>query len=305
MPDPSRPHLPEPDPASPRLEPYSPLAYSPLGYTDLYGRTPPTHRGTFAIVGAGSAGYNLGYGLLARGYKLLHIVSRTAEEAQELGRKLNQPYVPYGDQLHALPPADWVLLTVPDDAIAAVAAELATAQQSASTYLHAAGSQPLELLKPLGANVGVLWPIQTLSRARAVELRQVPLFVEGTGHSQARLERLARELSDKVFVTDYPARLRLHIGAVFAANFVNHLVQIAGDLALAVHGADYHLFLPLLKEVVAKLDQLTPQQAQTGPAIRGDVKTIERHLDALRATDPTLAELYRLLTERIQGLHRG
>jgi predicted short-subunit dehydrogenase-like oxidoreductase (DUF2520 family) len=304
MSNPNRPGTPAEDPANPRLEAYTPLRFETLQHTELYGRATHNPKGTFAIVGAGSAGYNLGYGLLRRGYRLAQIVSRSAEEALELGRKLGQPNVPYGSDLPELVAADWVLLTVPDDAIAGVAAQLAPLKQPATTYLHAAGSQPLDLLAPLGENIGVMWPMQTLSRARTVELRQVPLFVEGTRSSQVAVERLARELSDKVFITDYPARLRLHIGAVFAANFVNHLVQIAADLALVVRGADYHLFLPLLKEVVAKLDQLTPQQAQTGPAVRGDTRTIAHHMDILAAHDPALAALYRLLSDRISGAQR-
>src|SRR5690606_5053574 len=148
------------------------------------------------------------------------------------------------------------------------------------------------------ADCGVLYPLQTFSKARAVDFATVPIAVEASDEAASvRLEALAGSLSRRVFRCDSKQRISLHVAAVFACNFANHFYGIAADI-LNRYDLDFDLIRPLVLEAAQKVMEHQPKDVQTGPAVRNDLRTMEKHLRLLEA-DPALAQLYRLISERI------
>lgn len=156
--------------------------------------------------------------------------------------------------------------------------------------VHTAGSVEREVL--LTDQAGVIYPLQTFSVGDRIAWEEVYVFWEGA----LWVESIARLLSERVYYAGREERLRLHIGAVFAANFTNALFHIAAKLSPWGH----RVYLPLLHRVVNKLEGLSPAQAQTGPALRKDIQTIQKHQAYLEVHHPELKTLYKWITHYIQ-----
>lgn len=190
-----------------------------------------------------------------------------------------------------------IFLAVKDSQILPTARILFSRVQKNTLLVHTAGSVPLSLLESVaGKQAGVLYPLQTFTPGRWVQWGAFPIFWEGHPQVEAYAKRLAGT-SPQVYYATSEQRLRLHIGAVFAANFTNALLHIADTLAKPVGG--WHTYLPLVQEVVQKLQILSPLQAQTGPAKRKDYETLRVHTNYLRENYPELAPLYESITQYI------
>ena len=148
----------------------------------------------------------------------------------------------------------------------------------------------------------MLYPLQTFSKSKPVCLPETNFFIEGNDDfARGKVRELASALSHHVQELDSTGRRRLHLAAVFACNFTNHLYEIAAEL-LAEAGIDFSVMLPLIDETTAKIRTLSPYKAQTGPAVRNDRNIIDKHL-ALLAAKRELATIYRLLTDDIHTIH--
>ncbi|MDE6668527.1 MAG: DUF2520 domain-containing protein [Muribaculaceae bacterium] len=190
---------------------------------------------------------------------------------------------------------DIVIIAVSDNAIAEVASRL---PDYTSILAHTSGSAPMSVLASRSSRSAVFYPLQTFSRERNLDYSRIPFFIEAACHDDAvTLSALASEISKTVIKADSDTRQRLHVASVLVCNFTNHLVHLA-DTFLADNGLNSNVLIPLLQETVAKLDELSPLNAQTGPAIRGDSDTIKRHLDLL-APYPDIQTLYSLLSDSI------
>ena len=147
---------------------------------------------------------------------------------------------------------------------------------------------------------GILYPLQTLSKGVETVFNKVPLLVEANSETDLELtEDIASSLSARVSRVTSEQRAALHLAAVFACNFSNHMYALADDI-LTHHGLSIELLLPLIDETAAKIHRTRPIDGQTGPAIRGDNATIERHLSLL--DNPLLKDIYRQLSDSIQAL---
>jgi len=245
------------------------------------------------LLGSGNVASHLGSALVEAGHRIRQVYSRTGPHAQALAAALDT--VPTTDLAAIDPQADMYIIAVKDDALASVAAQLPPTQ---GMVVHTAGGVDMEILAGHAANYGVLYPLQTFSKAKPVDFSTVPIAVEASDEaSLMRLEALAAGLSRHVFRCDSKQRLSLHVAAVFACNFTNHFYAIAADI-LNQHDLDFDLIRPLVLETAQKVMEHQPKDVQTGPAVRNDVRTMEKHLRLLE-TDPTLAQLYRLISERI------
>ena len=242
-------------------------------------------------------GFGLGKALVKAGHHCAAVVSRNPNSAAKLAHELEAPHA--SGSVFDHPPCDFVFLTVPDDALEVVVQHLCSTQLHQAIVCHTAGSVSVEALAPLGEHIGVFYPMQTFTYGRQVNFKAVPLFLEAEPGIDLTLGDLAKSLSDNVRWANSQQRAQIHAGAVFAANFVNFMMLQADDLAKDVPGANYDIYLPLIREVVDKLHQMPPRAAQTGPAIRGDREIIARHTDAMQAAHPEAAEIYQLLSERI------
>lgn len=197
------------------------------------------------------------------------------------------------------PDSDIVIIVVSDDAIAEVASRL---PDYTGILAHTSGSVPMSVLAEHSAHPAVFYPLQTFSRKRSLDYSQIPFFIEAScTDDAATLLALASKVSKTVIEADSETRRRVHIASVLVCNFTNHLVHLA-DTFLADNGLDSSVLIPLLHETVAKLDELSPLSAQTGPAVRGDLATIKRHLELL-APYPTTQSLYRILSDSIYNTY--
>lgn len=191
-----------------------------------------------------------------------------------------------------LKPADVCLLAVSDSAISDVAAQIDDSQ----FVVHTAGSVPIDALGNRPRR-GSFYPLQTFSANRPVDWTEIPIFAEASAPEEvALLLQLGKALSPRVTKVTYQQRLALHLAAVFVCNFVNHMYDI-GDEICQENQLDFSVLHPLIRETASKIENMSPREAQTGPARRQDCITLTRHSDAL--TKENLKELYQLLSTSI------
>ena len=189
---------------------------------------------------------------------------------------------------------DVVIISISDDALPTVSESIVMVNAD-TLVVHTAGSVPMDVLPY--KHRGVLYPMQTFSKNRDVDMRDVPLFVEtAMTEDMALLERLASSISGKVMPLDSEHRKVLHLAAVLCCNFTNHLYDLTAGL-LERNGSPFSIMLPLIDETVAKVHQIHPHNAQTGPAVRGDDKVMAAHLAMI--DDPYLHGIYDLLSKSI------
>lgn len=252
---------------------------------------------TVVLLGAGRVATHLAPALVRAGVRLLQVWSRTEVSARMVAEPLGVPYTNDFDAV--VPDADVYIACVADGALPQVAEKVVAVAGKSSLYLHTAGSVGMELWQRCGAlRYGILYPLQTFSKEREVDMREVSLFVEASDDEVLeRVEGLARRLSSKVYRADSERRARLHISAVFACNFTNAMYGIAHRL-LAEEDIPFEVLLPLIDETSAKVHMLTPHEAQTGPAVRGDMAVMQSHLQAL-AEDKELGNIYTLISNYI------
>lgn len=192
------------------------------------------------------------------------------------------------------------IICVKDDVIGEVAARLKAKlgdEAKDAIVVHTAGTKPMSLLEDHFDNHGVFYPMQTFSKTKALEYKEIPVFLEA---SNAETMLVLNEVVEKAFVNikelSSAERKILHIAAVFSSNFTNHMVTLA-DEQLRTIGLDYTVMLPLLKEVTDKLFHLPPQQAQTGPAVRKDLSVVNEHIALI--SDAMTKDIYRKISESI------
>jgi predicted short-subunit dehydrogenase-like oxidoreductase (DUF2520 family) len=244
---------------------------------------------TISFIGSGHVATHFAKAFFACGYVVVDICSRTPEHARRLAVQVNAQAVHF---ISALRPAEVYIIAVDDHAIPQVVQQLPVTQ---SLVLHTAGPVDISALQKF-PNHGVLYPLQTLTRERETDFRTVPLFIEANIQKNCNIIcSLAKSLSDNVQQLDSENRIRLHLAAVFAGNFVNSLLGVACDIA----GARFEWLKPLVEETVKKAFAANhPAEAQTGPARRGDEITINKHLKLL-SLYPEWQTIYCLLTENI------
>ncbi|MCC9137107.1 Rossmann-like and DUF2520 domain-containing protein [Pontibacter silvestris] len=250
-----------------------------------------------AIIGAGNVACHLAQALASAGHQVKAIYSRTEQNRTALANILPHAHAIDSLNLQELD-IDLVIIAVPDKALAIVAVQLQV--QPNAIVAHTSGSQPMAALqKVAGARTGVFYPLQTFSKSKPVDFKQVPLLLEAQDmQTLSELEELAQTISEQVQTVDSSTRKQLHIAAVFACNFTNHLLGISRQL-LQEASLPPQLLQPLIQETVAKAAQQHPFTVQTGPAARNDSNVIEEHLHMLEQ-HPGYQLLYKELTKSIQ-----
>ena len=250
---------------------------------------------SISIVGAGRVGWRLAQALENAGHYIEEIWSREPENAARLVDHLYNARVQQ-ELDFSNSRAEIFLLALTDTAAPEVAAGLML--PPGALLAHTSGSLPMEILAPAANRFGVFYPLQTFSKERVVDLSEVPFCLEASDRkSLAVLKKLAGSLSSKVVELDAAKRKVLHLAAVFACNFTNHLLHISEEI-LEEGGLDTQLLYPLIMETISKSMELGPSQAQTGPAVREDHQVMEAHLQKLEE-EPGWAELYYLLSQDI------
>jgi predicted short-subunit dehydrogenase-like oxidoreductase (DUF2520 family) len=249
-----------------------------------------------SFIGSGNVAWGLAAALSAKHFELVEVASRTNESAASFAAKFKIPH--QGTDCSKLSqPCDLLFLAVPDGTIKEVAKLLPDNLPGNPLVVHCSGATPLKALRRFGPRAGVLWPLQTFTKGVKVSLRSTPLFVEC---SDERLAQWAKSISSQVHLADSQERLRVHVGAVFVANFPNALYLLAEELVKGTRGLDISVYHPLMREALEKAISTSPKEAQTGPARRHDAKTLERHGKLLLTESKEMLKVYELLSMVIQ-----
>lgn len=253
-----------------------------------------------ALVGSGRMAHNLSEGFVQNGHVISHLIARPSEKATALSQHLNAQWVSFDNlQLEGLAQVDLIVLAVSDDVIEATASCFAQDVQQRIPIVHTAASISMESLRVF-QRFGVFYPFQTMTIGRTIAWNEVPILIEANDKElELKLMELAKTISTKTQSMTYAQRKALHLSGVYVNNFTNHLITLAQDY-LEEHSIDSSLTHALVQETMLKVLEIGPQKAQTGPAIRGDEKTIAAHLAELQDKEK-LAKIYKELSESIRG----
>lgn len=262
---------------------------------------PLTDPATFALVGAGATASVLGRRLVQCSFRVVGVTSRTEASAARLAAELGAHAAPHLRVAHE---ADAILLCVPDDALADVVARLSADLPTLDgrLVLHTSGAQPVRLLAPLtaqGAYVLGFHPAQALTRDTPPEtLAGAFVGLEGQEPALSVGRRLAEALGMRPLTIRLGSKALYHLALAVASNYTVTLVALAGEVleSAGLNRDDARaLVQPLLAGTVTNLERHPPEQALTGPIVRGDVETVEHHLTALRTLLPHLVPVYAAL----------
>lgn len=250
-----------------------------------------------ALIGAGNLATHLAEQLRAKGCDILQIYSRTEESASTLAKKVDAQ--PITDITSLTEEANFYIFSLKDSVVESV---LASINHSNGIWIHTAGSLDISVFGDVNENHGVLYPLQTFSKYRSVKWREIPIFIEASNpKSYEEIEKIATLLSDKVYSLSSEKRKYLHVSAVFACNFTNHMYFLAKKMSDKT-GLPFEILLPLIRETSDKVNQILPVDAQTGPAIRFDTNVIDKHLKLI--DDPRVKELYQFITQSIHNEYK-
>ncbi len=236
-----------------------------------------------AIIGHGNVGYHLANCLSSQQYEVT-IFSRNSTEKCVL-------------PLDNLVPSafDFIVLCVSDDAVKKISNQIDITD---ATLLHTSGSRPLSDLDK-HTKCGVIYPLQTLSKAKKIDFLSFPIFIEASEEAKEDLLTFVQSFGKDIRFLTSANRIKLHLAAVFACNFSNHLYHVA-EIMLAELAMPFRDLQPLVEETLKKAIELTPSKSQTGPAVREDKQTMQQHEDMLQ--DKQSKKIYKLMTKNIQRL---
>ena len=240
------------------------------------------------LIGTGRMSYHLGHAMRKAGHTLVGITGRDAQKLADMARFLECPAIRWNQDP---PAADVVVIATSDDAIAEVSRRVAP---SAAVVIHTAGTVDLDVLAP-HADRGVIWPVQTLSHGAPTDLSDIPLMVDGnTDRARDTVLKLARSISGSVLQLTHAQRQRIHLAAAITSNLPVFLVREAQRL-LRQENLPPGLLMPLWRTTAANVSAIGPEHDLTGPARRGDTRSIRSHLDQLSG-DADLRRAYAQLS---------
>ncbi|HAA11598.1 MAG TPA: DUF2520 domain-containing protein [Cytophagales bacterium] len=252
------------------------------------------------LIGSGNVAWHLGPALENAGHHLVGVYSPTAKNARALQKRLYEAQLLSEPDFTGVQP-HVVIMAVKDDVIPYATGEAIIGNNT--LLVHTSGSKPLSALGYASTSrKGVFYPLQTFSKDRKVDFQHVPLLVEAEHKEDERLLlELGKTLSKQVTTMSSANRTKLHVSAVFACNFTNHLLTISQQI-MRNESLDFELLKPLIAETLSKSLEIGPENAQTGPAVRGDVETLEKHMQFLDKA-PRLAEIYQKLSQHILDMY--
>ena len=244
------------------------------------------------FIGAGNLATRLSLAMQRVGMQIGQVYSHTEASARQLATRLGCPWT---NDLSALQEdGDLYVFSLKDTVLSDVISKV---KPNNGMWVHTAGSMPMSVFEGYAQRFGVLYPLQTFSKGRNVNFDVIPIFLEANTDKNADyLKNIASALSENVRFMSSEKRRSLHLAAVFASNFTNHIYTLSYKL-LENESIPADVLLPLIDETVSKIHSMPPAAAQTGPAIRYDENVINKHLAML--DDPDMQAIYRLLSQSI------
>lgn len=245
------------------------------------------------IIGSGNVAYHLAKAFTQNNIEVSQIFGRNEVELNKISEHLNIPY-----STKELADADLYLISVSDSAVEQVSDLIKTEK---ALVAHTSGSLPIETLNG-DYRKASFYPLQTFSKTKNLNYSKIPFFIEAENQiDEKSLFELASIISENVETSDYERRKYIHLTAVFACNFVNHLFARAKEISDS-QDLDFNYFIPLIDETVEKIHHLEPKSAQTGPAVRGDERVLKLHEDLI--TDEEHLKIYQLMNESIKKMYQ-
>jgi predicted short-subunit dehydrogenase-like oxidoreductase (DUF2520 family) len=249
-----------------------------------------------SIIGSGNLAWHLAPALDNVGFVVKEVFSRNPQHAEQLTSRLYQAEVKATLDF-STSDSSLFIIAASDDAIKSIAQEIILPDEA--ILVHTSGSQPLsELEFSATSNIGVFYPLQTFSKQKKVDFKNIPIFIESHNEeTEEALMLIAKAISNQVRKIGSEERQALHVAAVFASNFTNHMLAISKGI-MQRNGLDYDWLKPLILETIQKSLSLDPERAQTGPAKRGDLEILDKHLAFLK-DDEAVAEIYKIVSQHI------
>jgi predicted short-subunit dehydrogenase-like oxidoreductase (DUF2520 family) len=249
-----------------------------------------------SFIGSGNLAWHLAPAIDNAGFVVKEVFSARQKNAAALTERLYQAEVKssldFSDS-----PSDVFFIAVSDEAIADIAKEIVLPENA--TLVHTSGSQPLSILDySAAANTGVFYPLQTFTKTRPIDFKSVPVFIEASESvAENKLMSIAKALTSKYQKISSEERKGLHVAAVFASNFPNHMLRIS-KMLMDERGLNFEWLKPVILETINKALAVGPEYSQTGPAVRGDLEILDEHMKYLKS-DKTLAKIYEIISQDI------
>ncbi len=244
------------------------------------------------IIGSGNVAYHLAKAFHENKIPVFQLFGRNENDLKFISEQLQIPF-----STTQLQDADLYLICVSDGSISEVS-KLITKENC--LVAHSSGSLPKEILEG-NFRKASFYPLQTFSKSKDLDYKEVPFFVESDDDNDLELlKNLALNISEKVMISTYEKRKYIHLTAVFACNFVNHLFARAKEISDSQE-IPFDYFLPLIKETMAKIEILEPKLAQTGPAVRNDERVLKLHEELI--SDEEQLKIYKIMNESIKKMY--
>jgi predicted short-subunit dehydrogenase-like oxidoreductase (DUF2520 family) len=244
------------------------------------------------LIGSGNVAFHLAKAFTEAQIPISQIFGRNTTELQKISEQFSIPF-----STETLADADLYIISVSDSSIAEVSALI---KNKNVLVAHTSGSVSREALSG-NYRKSVFYPLQTFSKSKNLDYSKIPFFIDAENENDEEiLKNLASKISKNVMLANDEKRKYIHLTAVFACNFVNHLYARAKEISDS-QGIPFDYFLPLIDETTQKIHELEPKLAQTGPAIRNDEKVLKLHESLL--TDEEKLKIYKTLNESIKKMY--
>jgi predicted short-subunit dehydrogenase-like oxidoreductase (DUF2520 family) len=259
-----------------------------------------TFEPSISFIGSGNLAWHLAPALDNHGYSVREVYSQTPSHAEALTDRLYNAEVKASLDF-STSNSRIFMMAVSDSAIESIAQEMVL--PDGALLIHTSGSMPMDALNfAAAAATGVFYPLQSFSKNRKAEFKGLPIFVESADdEAEELLFEMGRAVGGNIQKISSEQRAALHVAATFASNFTNHMLMVAEQLCQK-HELSFAWLKPLIRETVEKSFILGPFGAQTGPAKRGDLPVLDKHIELL-GDDAKLIEIYRVISQHILDTH--
>jgi predicted short-subunit dehydrogenase-like oxidoreductase (DUF2520 family) len=233
-----------------------------------------------SFAGAGRVAGALCRELFKSGIKIIQVISESESDGRPLADACNASWssgLSFDDQNNV------IIVAVPDHSLKNVLASIRCPKEC--LIVHTAGSYGLEMFPSRFKETGVFYPLQTFSKGREISFKELPFLLEASG-----------EVSGKVMI-DLAVAIGGKVQFVDCDNFTNYMLTAGNEIA-SLAGLSLEIFEPLINETISKALDIGPEESQTGPAVRNDLNTIQKHLKLL-SFSPELQSTYSQMTESI------
>jgi len=248
------------------------------------------------LIGAGNLATHLGKRLFKQGYIFKQVFSRSLSNAKKLAEKI-ESYEAIDDINQINDTADLYIIALPDDTISSLNNILHLPNK---LVIHTAGALKTDVLNNISNRRGVFYPLQTFSKSTNIDFSNIPILITANEKKYVQiLKEIAESISEDVRIISDEERFKIHLAAVFACNFTNYMYHIADDI-LAKENIQLDVLIPLIESTLEKIKTNKPIDVQTGPAIRGDIKTMAKHIESLEDNKKYKA-IYKLISEAINN----